>query len=380
MEKKKSLRKAILKVHEIIGLVTGLVVFIVSLTGCLWAFKDEIQGLNAEYKLVEPQTQSFITASQAKSLAQKALPGKEIHGTLFGKPNEALEVIFYEAEPVFYQSVFLNPYTGKLLHIEDHRSSFFSFVLDGHRFLWLPHDIGGNIVAISVLLFLIIILSGLFLWWPNSKKSRKHSFRVNWNNRTKWKKKNYDLHKVAGFYLSAFAFILAFTGCVMGFNWFYYIVYLSAGGSKAPQFIIPNNKEIVTKQTTSQLDNTIPFLREKYPNAESFELHYPHSDSSSVYVEITNTTGLHYNADFVFLDQYTLEELDPGSIYGKYEKADFADKLIRMNYDIHIGSIGGIVGKIIAFLVSLLMTFLPISGFMIWWNKKKGKWKKNWVS
>lgn len=48
-------------------------------------------------------------------------------------------------------------------------------------------------------------------------------------------------------------------------------------------------------------------------------------------------------------DQHTLEEIETPSIYGKYENAKVADKILRMNYDIHIGAIGGIAGKIIAF-------------------------------
>ena len=42
-----------------------------------------------------------------------------------------------------------------------------------------------------------------------------------------------------------------------------------------------------------------------------------------------------------------------------------------MNYDIHVGAIGGLAGKIIAFLASLICASLPVTGFYIWWNKKK---------
>jgi uncharacterized iron-regulated membrane protein len=36
-----------------------------------------------------------------------------------------------------------------------------------------------------------------------------------------------------------------------------------------------------------------------------------------------------------------------------------------------VGSIGGFVGKIIAFLVSLVCASLPVTGFIIWWKRKK---------
>ena len=372
-------RSTLLNIHKILGLVTGLVVFIVSITGCLWAFKEEIESLYSDYKIVTPQEQTIITASQAKVIAEKALPGRHIHGALFGGPTDAVEVIFYEPDPVFYHSVFINPYSGDVLKTVDHRAGFFGIVLHGHIALWLPPEIGTHIVSFSVLFFLFILITGILLWWPKNKQLIQHKLKLHWNERTKWKKKNYDLHSIVGFYVSLFAFVIASTGCVMAFNWFYYIVFLAAGGSHAPQFIIPNHEvqNVQMVENLAPLDRAIPLLREKYPNGKSFELHYPETDSTSIYVEITNTEGLHYDADFVFLDQYTLENIPTGSIYNHYKDADFADKVIRMNYDIHIGSIGGIVGKIIAFLISLFTALLPVTGCMIWWNKYKKKRSKS---
>jgi len=44
-----------------------------------------------------------------------------------------------------------------------------------------------------------------------------------------------------------------------------------------------------------------------------------------------------------------------------------------MNYDIHVGAIAGMPGKIIAFLASLLSASLPVTGFIIWWDREKRK-------
>lgn len=48
-----------------------------------------------------------------------------------------------------------------------------------------------------------------------------------------------------------------------------------------------------------------------------------------------------------------------------------------MNYDIHVGAIGGIEGKIIAFLSSLIVGSLPITGTMIWWGRRKSSSPKS---
>jgi len=43
----------------------------------------------------------------------------------------------------------------------------------------------------------------------------------------------------------------------------------------------------------------------------------------------------------------------------------------EMNYDIHVGQILGLTGKIIAFFVSLICASLPVTGFIVWLGKRK---------
>ena len=372
-QKKKNRRKLILQIHKVLGLATGIVVFIVAITGCLWAFKSEIESFYDDYKYVNPQQQEFVLPSKVKKVAQEVIPDKTIHGVIYGQPNESIEVVFYEAEPeLFYQSLFIDPYTGDLIERVDHTSGFFSFVLQGHMWLWLPEAIGSRVVSYSILFFLILLITGLFLWWPRNNKNWRQRLKFDWNEKTRWKRKNFDIHTVTGFYISSFALILAFTGCVMAFNWFYFIAYKATGGSKDPRFVMPNS--IVINEQVDIIephDQLIPMLYEKYKDASSFELHYPENDSTSILVEVANSDGLYYNMDYVFFDQNNLKELETNSIYGKYKNADFADKVIRMNYDIHIGSIGGIIGKIIAFLASLVCASMPVSGVLLWYGRNK---------
>lgn len=370
---KKNYRKTILNIHKILGLATGVVVFIVSITGCIWAFKDEIESFYDDYKYVTPQDSPMLKASVIKQIAEEAIPNRTIHGVIYGKPDEAIEVVYYETEPeVFYHTAHINPYTGAIIKLIDQDNNFFGFILKGHLRLWLPDSIGSRVVSYSILLFFILLISGLYLWWPKTKKSIKQRIRFIWNSNTRWKRKNFDLHTIIGFYVSFFALILAYTGCVMAFNWFYFIAFKVTGGEKAPQFIMPES--VVTNledpDKNAAYDLLIPELYTIYPDAHAFELHYPENDSTSILVEVSNSKGLYYNMDYLFFDQYSLKELETTSIYGKYKNADFADKVIRMNYDIHIGSIGGIAGKIIAFLTSLLCATLPVSGILLWYGRK----------
>lgn len=372
-----NLRKIIFELHKILGLTTGIVVFIVAITGCCWAFRDEIESLYDDYKKVSPQNEPILTPTEAKMYAQEVFPNNHIHGTLFKKADDAIEVIFYDPEPEFYQSVFLNPYTGKVIQVDDHLSGFFAFILKGHMRLWLPKDIGEQVVGASILVFMLIIISGIFLWVPKKRKNLKQRLQFEWKSGTRWKRKNFDLHTIIGFYICSLALILAFTGSVMSYNWMKYVLYKSLGGDKEAAFIIPENIGTPNQdEDVLPIDLLIPKLQAASPNAESFELHYPTGPDASIYVEVSNSSGLYYDSDFRFFDQHTLEEIETPSIYGKYENAKVADKILRMNYDIHIGAIGGIAGKIIAFLVSLLTASLPVTGILLWYGrtyKKKHK-------
>ncbi|RZS92006.1 PepSY-associated TM helix domain-containing protein [Aquimarina brevivitae] len=375
-------KKFIFQLHKILGLTTGLVVFIVAITGCCWAFRDEIESLYGDYKKVAPQNEAILTPTKAKELAKEVIPNHTVHGTVYKKANDAIEVIFYDAEPEFYQSVFLNPYSGEVIQVDDHLSGFFAFILKGHMRLWLPKAIGEQVVGVSILIFLLIIISGFFLWLPKKRKNLKQRLKFDWNKTTRCKRKNFDLHTIVGFYICSFALIIGFTGAMLSYNWLKYVVYQSTGGEKEMRFMIPKNQSAkLLYSETIPMDYLIVKLSTEHPEAEGFELHYPKSKEESIYVEVSNSKGLYYDSDFRFFDQNTLKEIETPSIYGKYENAKVADKILRMNYDIHIGAIGGIAGKFIAFLVSLLIATLPVSGVLLWYGRKykKKKLQKNKV-
>jgi uncharacterized iron-regulated membrane protein len=103
------------------------------------------------------------------------------------------------------------------------------------------------------------------------------------------------------------------------------------------------------------------------------EVHIPTSASGAIEISINPDDQTYWQADYRYFDQYSLKELSVDHIYGKSENASVADNLMRMNYDIHTGAIIGLPGKILAFLASLVVASLPITGFYIWWGRKQKK-------
>ncbi|MBD0402281.1 PepSY domain-containing protein [Flammeovirga sp. EKP202] len=368
---KKSIKKIFRKLHLYTGFISGLIVFILSITGCCWVFNKEIKNYFDDYSQIIPQNKEVLSPLKIKEIAAEVFPGHLIHGIAYQGDNKATEVIFYEADPEFYRSVYINPYDGKVLHSEDHLSGFFAFVLRGHVSLWLPEDIGTPLTSYGTFTFLFIIISGIVLWWPNSKKQRKQRFTFDWNEKTKWKRKNYDLHSIVGFYASALSLTIAYTGVVIGLGWFAFVTYKAVGGEKSLYFLHPNNDSEVNITLTDEnnaMHNIYPLVKEQYPDFETIEVHIPSEDSLSILVEVIYGDR-YYDIDYLFYDQYSSQLIPTESIYGTYADANFSDLVMRMNYDIHVGSILGLTGKIIAFLTSLIVSTLPVTGFLMWYGR-----------
>lgn len=371
-KEKMNLKKTVRKIHLWLGLATGIIVFIISITGCLYAFQKEISDLIEDYRFVEAQDKPFILPSELQAIGQKELPNKHIHAIQFKGKNEAAEVIFYNAEPLYYDICYINPYTGKIQKTVNEFSGFFRFILDGHFYLWLPHELGQTIIATSTLIFILITISGFILWFPKNKSAAKQRFWFRWKENIKWKRKNYDLHNITGFYVLSIALIFAVTGLVWGFPWFAYSYYTIIGGEKSLIYEEPKSVAQVNLESTAKpLDKVWLKMQEEYPAAQSIEVHPQEEKNSPIAANANLGDGTYWQTEYRYFDAYSLEEIEVNNIYGKLKNASNSDKLMRMNYDIHTGAIIGLPGKIFAFLISLLIASLPITGFLIWFGRNK---------
>jgi uncharacterized iron-regulated membrane protein len=367
-----SFKKVIGKVHLWLGLASGLVVVIVAITGCLYAFQAEIQHMTQPYRFTEAQEKPYLPPSQLKAIAEKALPGKHIHSMLYGSKTSAAEATFYNADPEYYYAVYLNPYTGEVLKVKDMNAGFFRIVLDGHYYLWLPPAVGQPIVAVSTLVFVVMMITGLILWWPKNKGARKQRFSVKWNAR--WRRVNYDLHNVFGFYMTWVVIFIALTGLVWGFQWFAKAAYWSMGGEKSMLYEEPLSD---TTHTTALYQQPVDIIWDKLnreaKNAETIEMHFPETPAAAISANTNPDADTYWQTDYRYFDQYTLKELSAAHVWGSYKDAKVADKVMRMNYDVHTGAVLGLPGKFLAFFASLIAASLPVTGFMIWLGRKRKK-------
>lgn len=117
-----------------------------------------------------------------------------------------------------------------------------------------------------------------------------------------------------------------------------------------------------------------------FPDAEGF--YYSFADTSkpaaSIAITIYPNAGTYFRNRSYAFDQHTLKPLRGNKIFdGDFEKASAGNKLRRMNYDIHLGSILGLPGRILAFFSALIGTSLPVTGLIVWLGKKKKERKKH---
>lgn len=355
-------------IHLWLGLASGLVVFVIAITGCLYAFQEEIQDLTQPYRFVAAQQRNTLPPSQIRDIADRQLPGKVIHAVLYSGKDRSVQAIYYLDEQYYY-IVYINPYTGQVLKVKDVNSSFFQIVFNGHFYLWLPHHIGQPIVASATLIFFLLLISGLILWWKR-KGPGDQRFRIKWNAR--WRRKNYDLHNVFGFYVMIIAIIFAVTGLIWGFEWFAKAVYKTASGGKDMVAYYDAGSDTTATNHTGipAIDHAWLEMMRAHPEAEAIEVHVPENKLGAIATNANPQAATYWKIDYRYYDQHTLKEIPVDHTWNRWEKANAGDMIMRMNYDIHIGAILGFPGKVLAFLASLVVASLPVTGTLIWWGRR----------
>lgn len=378
-------RKIFFWIHKWLGLVTGLVVLIVSFTACVNVFSDELKEYfyHDKYYVKASSGTPFIPFSELRDNAQKALgpkikisrseiyPGKG-RTWIFRASLTDKKSIGYWNYYKYYYRVYMNPYTGEVVYIENTKNEFFQLVLNLHMNLLLGEPVGTLITGISVLCFFVLLLTGLVIWFPRKWTAKGFKKGLLINPRVGIKRLVYDLHIVLGFYALLPALLIALTGLVFAFAWADASVQFVANGAKVIE------KRKIPKSTpndaypTAPMDSVVTSLLYQHSKADVLSIRFREKETDPLDVQVRLARNRTHLFEWYYFDRNT------GKMLMHYNDRNVVggEQFRSMNYDLHTGAFSGIPTKIIAFLIALICSAMPVTGFLMWYNKANGKKKQ----
>lgn len=382
----KKLKYISLQLHIWLGAISGLIVFIVCITGAIWAIGiNNWLGTNDEPKIEQAKDATILKPSVFIEKATATLDTIPI-SNIYYEQELAVKVSAYTDNGNI--SFKYNPYSGDLISTrnfdyDNYELSFWDYMRWGHRALWLPWDVGRVIVNYGTLVFAITLITGVIIWIPKSKKALKKSIVFSWNKKTRLRRKMLDLHVILGLYICFFLLVICFTGMVWGIEWWSKSTYKLTTGNDLPAWAKVQSDTINQPQECPSILSFVDSvftesIKTSEVKAISFSFPKEEDKAGVLGVRKSYDNKVLYNFDALSFDRYTLKEIPQDAYYaGKYADKSFGEKLRRQNYDLHVGRVWGTVGEILMFFAALFGASLPITGYYLMFKGKKKKKKKH---
>lgn len=354
------------QLHLYIGLSTGILFTIIALSGAIYTWQPEISEIIYHQK-VKPSSKPFISVKDVTKVLKKEFPKGDLRTVMYRDQTRSIEVLLY-GKGTYYHA-YINPYTGEWIHLQDMKKGWLNKLRDLHRNLCLG-DIGREIVHWVTLLSLVMIITGIVLWWPTTKRMRKYRFRI--QTKSSPKKLNYDLHSVGGFYITWISIFTVATGLFWGFKVVKKTLKEVSGENKIQYDIPVSNPPLITENTDQFA--IIDKLASKFLKAcpsEYIRLKIPHHDAKeALQVSVIKPSMRESKTDHFYFDRYTGKALNGNFEHGLHQNNSTFHKINSLNYEVHFGTVLGLSGRLIAFIASLFASLLPITGFLIWYKSK----------
>lgn len=391
----KSIRKLFNDIHLYAGLISGLIVIAVCLSGTIYVYNTEIREFfDSERYFVRqdgtPQSLDQLKA-QLETQVQGQIVGVNVSNEL-GRSVQFSVKIEGEGRPA---TLFVDPYSGQILADNQEKTAteeFMGYMFSLHRWLLLDkieepildsmtnQELGRFINGVATLLFLLGVITGIVIWVPQKVKNWKQGLKVKWSGN--WKRVNHDLHNTLAFYSLIALFIMAVTGPFWSYQWYRtawqktWDTYqppkeekkgpspIQAKGQEEPM------EEQILPTYVLSLDEILLAANSNLDYAGNVRITLPEKPGGDISIS-KSRTGFFARAG---ADQL---KLSPENL--KVKEANLFDDLpVRQQIGrsvkaLHTGEIFGQFTKFLWFLGCLIATSLPITGTLIWLNKRKKK-------
>ncbi|WP_294327574.1 PepSY domain-containing protein [uncultured Chryseobacterium sp.] len=368
-------------IHLWLGLLSSVIVFVVCLTGCLYAFKNQVIDFTNRDKVYISET-----SAQGKNpdLIQSELmkQNKELTSLLLPNDKNRSYLIGYR-ENQLDKSAYYNQYTGEILGQPEVGSGrFFEVILDIHRNLMMGNA-GRQLLGVGVLMFCVLLVSGLILWLPKKLKFLKQGLTVMFT--AKFQRVNYDLHNTLGFYTFLILFFIAVTGLYITYPWVKNGLIVSLGGSSIDNISKDKDsgddafggllEDMLQKQDekknlknsqSASIDKILQLADQHLPYSAVTSIELPNKDNPRYVVIKTNTQNF---LGMTLPDEVTFDKTGNFKTKELFSDRPLNKQFTELAKPLHTGEIMGLPSIILYFIVSLIGCSLPVTGFLIWWHR-----------
>ena len=175
-----------------------------AVTGMAMMYLTVFDGRDGEKIAVTPIGDAIAPSQLAETVVQ-AQPGTVVEW--IGPKSETLATVFRVSTDAGQRLVAVDQYSGEVLEIWNRREGWYDFVDNIHSDLLLGTT-GDRMIEIAAGLGLIMVLTGLYLWWPRGDTKSILVPNLRARGRALWK----SLHAVIGFWISALLVIFLISG------------------------------------------------------------------------------------------------------------------------------------------------------------------------
>ena len=389
-------KKFCFKAHFILGLAFGFILLITATTGGLLSFEKEILKLinSKSYVVAVPKDVKKVQSHEMIAALKQHIPDAKINAvTLSSNPTSSAVITIASSNPQQRKGInyYINPYTCELLpHIQG--ESFFKTVEDIHRRLMLG-NIGKQLVGVSSIVLVILLFSGLYLYFPRLKRTFLASFTFSFKSKGRYFL--HSIHSSIGLWVLPLYLVAVLTGLYWSYDWYRQGLHTLSGVALPVKPTMNVNKSAQNRMDTLALEqnkkepqlnrkkSTITVDTQLSKAFKMFEI-FLQKEYSSATIRVPNKGSVYtisyFDEDIIHSRARNQMQIDIHSWellkHERYENKPLNEKLIGSMLPLHSGEYFGILGQTLMFIASMLMPLFAITGLMLYINRKQKKKKK----
>ena len=377
------MRKIFRNIHLWLSVPFGILITLICFSGAALVFEKEVMELcHRELYFVKKVEAAPLPMEQLMTKVAATLPDSvSVTGVnISSDPERAYQVTLSKPRRA---SMYVDQYTGAITGKYE-RAPFFNFMFRMHR--WLLDSMkqdggifwGKMIVGTSTLMFVFVLISGVVVWWPRTRKALKNSLKIVANKG--WRRFWYDLHVAGGMYALVFLLAMALTGLTWSFQWYRTGFYKTFGVEVQPSMGHGNAAANATAKGGKR--DGKPEGREgrgahRYSPYTNWQQVYEQlAEANPDYKQISVSDGSASVAVPRFGNQRGTDRYKFNPRNGEitettlYKDLDNSGKIRGWIYSVHVGSWGGMLTRILTFVAALIGASLPLTGYYLWIRKK----------